>query len=201
MKLQSRRVAVCAFLAVTLTAMTVQAVRASQFNNRRPARPEVTLPGGPVRDVILRSCTACHGIDEYAYYAMDRGAWADLIERMKVTPSGVVKGAVISDEDKETLLDWLVTEFGPDSTPFPREYVPRELTESDYLSDSEAETLLAAACESCHTLDRVDEARGNEEQWRATLVDMMGRGAPLVFDDLEPLVEWLSRTRGTNPTN
>lgn len=172
-----------------------------QFRNGRSARPEVHLPDGPVRQVILRSCTACHGIDEYGYYAMDRESWDALIERMKTAKSGVVEGAVISDEDKEILLDWLVAEFGPGSTPFPREYVPRELSEADYLSDDQAETLLASACESCHTLDRVDETRAAEEQWRSILIAMTGRGAPLATSDIEPLVEWLSRTRGTNPTN
>lgn len=167
----------------------------------RPARPQVDLPDGPVRQVILRSCTACHGIDEYGYYAMDRTAWNDLIERMKTAKSGIVEGAVIGDEDQKILLDWLVTEFGPDSTPFPREYVPRELSEADYLSDDQAEALLAGACESCHTLERVDETRADEEQWRATLIAMIGRGAPLPTSDIEPLVEWLGRTRGTNPTN
>jgi hypothetical protein len=167
----------------------------------RPARPDVDLPDGPVRQVILRSCTACHGIDEYGYYAMDRSAWNDLIERMKTAKSGIVEGAVIPEEDKEILLDWLVAEFGPDSTPFPREYVPRELSEADYLSDNQAETLLAGACESCHTLERVDDTRADEEQWRATLIAMIGRGAPLPTSDIEPLVEWLGRTRGTNPTN
>jgi cytochrome c553 len=174
----------------------------AQFEaNRRPERPEVTLPDGPVRQIILSSCTACHGIDEYGYYAMDRDAWADLIERMKTTRSGVVEGAVISNEDEEILLDWLVSEFGPDTTPFPREYVPRQLSEADYLSDDQAEAVLAGACESCHTLERVDDARHDEEEWRSSLIAMIGRGAPLPTSDIEPLVEWLTRVRGANPTN
>ena len=176
-------------------APTVQA----QFNNARPARPNVTLPEGPVRSVILKSCTACHGIDEYGYYAMDRESWAGLVDRMKVTPSGTVKGAVISDADREILLDWLVAEFGPESTPFPREYVPRGLSEDDYLSDGEAESHLEANCVDCHTLERVDAVRLGDEQWRARLLTEIGRGSTLLLEDVEPLVEWLARTRGINP--
>jgi cytochrome c553 len=188
-------------IAGLVLATALVAVPAMAQRGGRPARPEVDLPDGPVRQVILRSCTACHGIDEYGFYAMDRDAWNDLIDRMKTARSGVVEGAVISDEDKEILLGWLVGEFGPDRTPFPREYVPRDLSEADYLSDDQAEALLASACESCHTLERVDQTRANEEQWRATLIAMIGRGAPLATSDIEPLVEWLGRTRGTNPTN
>jgi hypothetical protein len=187
---------------IWLVLVAMSTVPASaQVNNRRASRPEVNLPGGPVRNVILRSCTECHGIDDYAYNAMDRAGWQALIERMKTIRSGLVEGTVISDQDRETLLDWLVTEFGPDSTPFPREYRPRELTEADLLSDDEATAILAQKCESCHSLERVDETRGNAVQWRATLVSMMGRGAGIVIDEVEPLVEWLVRTRGTNPTN
>src|SRR5439155_24452122 len=79
---------------------------------RRPNRPVVDLPRGPVRPIILRSCTACHGIDDNAFHAMDRAGWQALIETMKE------KGAVISAEDRSILLDWLVAKFGPDSKPF-----------------------------------------------------------------------------------
>ena len=118
--------------------------------------------------------------------------------------AGIVEAVevpVIADADKAILLDWLVEQFGPESTPFPREYVPRVLTEADYLIDEGAEAILAGTCEACHSLDRVQEARANEEQWRALVLAMIGRGAALPLSDVEPLVEWLARTRGTNPAN
>lgn len=164
--------------------------------NRRPPRPEVTLPEGPVRQIILKSCTACHGIDEYGYYAMERESWRALIERMKKTPSGVVSGAVISDEDTELLLDWLVAEFGPDATPFKREYVVREITETERLSDAEAMSRLNEACRSCHSpLDPVLAAELDEEAWRETLTSKIATGVPLLIDEVDPLIHWLSRTR------
>jgi len=200
MKLQFRQAVLC--LAVLMVIGTAVVPAAAQFTaNTRPARPDVTLPTGPARDVILRSCTACHGIDEYGYYALDHAGWDEIIERMKTTSSGVVQGAMIADADKAILLDWLVKQFGPESTPFPREYVPRILTEADFLVDDGAEAILAGTCEACHSLDRVQEARANEEQWRSLLLAMIGRGAALPLSDVDPLVEWLARTRGTNPTN
>src|SRR5215813_12300689 len=41
----------------------------------RPTRPQVVPPQGPVRQVIFKSCTSCHGIDDYAYNALDRAGW------------------------------------------------------------------------------------------------------------------------------
>ena len=45
----------------------------------RMTRPKVERPDGPVWGVIRKHCTACHGIDDYAYYAHDRAAWQKLI--------------------------------------------------------------------------------------------------------------------------
>jgi cytochrome c5 len=166
--------------------------------DRRPARPRVTLPDGPVRQVIRDSCTACHGIDEYGYYAMGRDDWEALIERMQRTPSGVVPGAVISDSNKALLLDWLVAGFGPDAEPFPREYVVREITDATRLDDAEATARLDAACGACHSplapvLGTALDAAG----WRNTLSGKIATGTPLLIDEVDPLVDWLTRTPTT----
>jgi hypothetical protein len=162
--------------------------------SRRPPRPQVTLPEGPVRQIILRSCSACHGIDEYGYYAMTRQSWRDLIERMKVTPSGLVPGAEISDQDTEILLDWLVENFGPDATPFRRQYVVREVTDENRLSDEEAMAQLEAACGGCHSpLVPTLAADLDEDGWRETLTGKIATGTRLLVDEVDPLVEWLTR--------
>src|SRR5882672_1930725 len=98
--------------AAFIVAVLVMPVAAQ--NRRAQSRPVVDLPRGPVRQVILNNCTACHGIDDYAYFAMDRAGWQKLVESMKQ------KGATISDDDRSVLLDWLSTRFGPDTKPFPR---------------------------------------------------------------------------------
>jgi len=188
-------------IALVLTGGIAAPAAAQLFNNGRPERPRVTLPAGPARSIILSSCTACHGIDEYGYYAMDRNGWLALIERMKTTPSGIVEGAVISDADREILLEWLVTEFGPDATPFPRAYLPRQLTEADFLSDAEADARLSESCSACHTVDRVHASRMDESQWRRRITDEIGRGARLLIDDADPLIEWLARTQGATASN
>ena len=99
-------------VAVIMLAVLVMPVAAQ--NRRAQGRPVVDLPRGPVRQVILDSCTACHGIDDYAYFAMDRAGWQKMIDSMKT------KGANISDDNQTILLDWLSTKFGPDTKPFPR---------------------------------------------------------------------------------
>jgi len=184
--------ALLAAAAMACTALALPA-EAQLRANRRPPRPTVTLPNGPARQVILRSCSQCHGIDEYGYYAMDRARWAAVIERMKTAKSGVVAGAVITDADREILLDWLVAEFGPDSTPMPREYVVRELEPFERLAAADAAAALEAACADCHDLDRVESADLDTIGWRERLTKEVGRGAALLIEDVEPLVQWLAR--------
>jgi mono/diheme cytochrome c family protein len=157
----------------------------------RAARPKVQRPDGPVWDVIRKNCTECHGIDDYAFYALDKAAWQKLIAE-KHNGAGVS----LSDADRNLLTDWLVTKFGPDSKPFPRSYIPPEI--KTFFSDPEANRLMNRACTKCHGIDRVQGARKAEEGWRVTLVDMRERGAQLSDEELERLVEWLTRVWGTN---
>jgi cytochrome c553 len=158
----------------------------------KPTRPQVEAPKGPVRQVIFKNCTACHGIDDYAYNALDKVGWLTLLETkhrdLKVT---------ISDRDRDVLLDWLVARFGPSSKPFPRAYIPPQIT--TFFSDEEAQTLVRSACTSCHGVDRVNEARYSPDRWRVVALDMRQRGAKVTDEDLERLVEWLGRVKGTNP--
>jgi cytochrome c5 len=183
---------------VAVTAATLLWPAFAQFSaNRRPPRPNVTLPDGPVRKIVLDSCSACHGIDEYGYYAMSRDAWHALIERMKTARSGLVDGAVISDANREILLDWLVANFGPEATPFEREYVVREVTDETRLTDAKAAALLDRACKSCHS--PIEPALGaalDAAGWRSTLTGKIARGAPLLIDEVDPLVDWLLKRHG-----
>ena len=175
----------------TATMLLLLAAPALPQIGGRAARPKVQRPDGPVWDVIRKNCIGCHGIDDFAFYAQDRPAWQQLIAQKHKSGE-----ADLSDADRGLLLDWLVSKFGPDTKPFPRTYVPHEIT--TFFSDPEAIRLLNRACTKCHGLEQVQTARKAEEAWRVTLVDMRERGARISDQELEQLVEWLTRVWGTN---
>ena len=179
-----------AALALAAALLAGAAAPAAAQGNRRAARPEVRLPGGPVRQVILRSCTTCHGIDDYAYNALDRDGWRRLVGDMQE------RGAVVSDHDLTVLLDWLVAEFGPDSTPFPREFVVVPVDDDVFADADLARSYLTATCTICHSLDRIETARFDESRWRATVTDMRAKGAPVADENVDALIGYLARTRG-----
>jgi len=181
------------WFAATILAIVATTPVAAQFGNK-PTRPQVKPPDGAVRKVIFKNCTSCHGIDDYAYNALDRTAWNALLEARHTNLQ-----AIIPDADRAVLLDWLAVRFGPSTKAFPRTYVPPEIT--TYLSDAEGEALVTRACTRCHGADRVNQARNSADAWRVLIVDMRERGAQIADEDLEKLVEWLGRTKGTNANN
>jgi hypothetical protein len=157
----------------------------------RATRPKIERPDGAVWNVIRENCTNCHGIDDYAFYALDRAGWSKLVaDKHK---AGDTK---LSAADSELLFNWLGQRFGPETKPFPRTYIPPEIT--TFFSDPEAIRLMNRACTTCHGMERVQGARKPAEAWRVTLVDMRERGAKLNDEELERLVEWLDRVWGTN---
>ena len=163
--------------------------------NRGAARPKVERPDGPVWQVIRKNCTQCHGIDDYAFYNLDKSGWQSLIETKHKSP--LAEGTpVLADQDRNVLLDWLVSKFGPASKPFPRTYVPPEITE--FFSDPEATLVMNRSCVSCHSLERITNSRHSADEWRVIAVQMKTRGANITDEDLERLVEWLARVKGTN---
>lgn len=160
----------------------------------RATRPQVVPPQGDARKVIFKYCTNCHGIDDYAYNALDRAGWDS-----HLTAKHRGLDVPLPAESRAVLLDWLAMRFGPGTKPFPRTYVAREVT--TFFTDAEGEALVKRACTSCHGVDRVNNARNAPDRWRVITVDMRERGAKLEDDELERLVEWLGRVKGTNDSD
>jgi hypothetical protein len=173
-------------LAAGMTGFTLPAVAQSA------ARPQVKLPEGPVRSVLLKNCVSCHGIDDYAFHAMDRKGWQELINTLHKEQRGVV----LSRRDERILLNYLEDSFGTESVPFPRNYVASEITE--FFDNPQARIFLEGTCTECHEL-RVFDYRKDVPGWRALVLDMRERGASITDLEIEKLVEWLGRVRGTNP--
>lgn len=165
---------------------------ASAQIRRPPTWPDIALPDGPVRNVILDNCTMCHGIDDYAFYALDRAGWDNLID----TKHQGEFATGISAGDRAVLLDYLAANFGSESIPFPRDYVPPEIDE--FFTNADARIFMEVRCIACHSLDPIFSTRHNEEGWRVTLVSERERGAQLNDEELEKLTEWLARARGVN---
>lgn len=160
---------------------------------RSATRPQVVLPDGALRNIILKNCVSCHGIDDYAFHALTRERWSDMLDEMHTD----LEMTRLARRDRNMLLDYLAENFGEDSSPFPREYIAPEI--DTFYDDDLGRLALDDTCTECHALDRVYETRGTIERWRVLLLEMRGRGAYIEeAEDLERLAEWLSRVQSAN---
>ena len=68
----------------------------------------VELPAGPNRDFVVRVCGACHDLDMVnAAAGLNREGWNGAVEEM------VSYGLKVSPQEREMLLDYLVSALGP----------------------------------------------------------------------------------------
>jgi hypothetical protein len=73
-----------------------------------PSAPGKALPPGPMQAKIKATCTQCHNTSRITEQHMTRQQWSDELEKME----GL--GAVIADTDRNTFLNYLTRNFGPE---------------------------------------------------------------------------------------
>lgn len=56
--------------------------------------------------------------------------------------------------------------------------------------------LVVSQCGTCHDLGGVVRMRKSRADWEAVILDMVGRGAALVVDDVDPMVAYLADAFG-----
>jgi competence ComEA-like helix-hairpin-helix protein len=69
---------------------------------------DIVLPAGKAKTLIENTCTECHGLDQVVSSPMSSGAWRSTVKSM------VKKGATLSPEEIDTVVDYLSVYFAPD---------------------------------------------------------------------------------------
>lgn len=62
--------------------------------------------------------------------------------------------------------------------------------------DAPLQTMLESTCTACHTIDRINNKKGDKDAWTTTVTRMVGKGARLSDQDSPRLIDFLVRTRG-----
>jgi cytochrome c5 len=70
--------------------------------------------------------------------------------------------------------------------------VPTEEQEEAAPAALEGKTLLEERCASCHDLGRVERAKKTEEEWKATVERMVGKGAKLSQEEQGLVIQYLA---------
>ena len=97
------------------------------YKDEKPEGYEKVYPPGPGREIAERTCIVCHGVSFLPTKVLDREGWSSAIDRMTKEPAfsalGLAEGPSMFDpqrlagKDRDILLDYLVKNFGPESTP------------------------------------------------------------------------------------
>ena len=70
-------------------------------------RGQSSLPEGKGKDVVERACTVCHGTSNFTGSRLSKSDWEYVVNDM------VDRGALITDAEKEIIIEYLVEHFGP----------------------------------------------------------------------------------------
>jgi hypothetical protein len=58
----------------------------------------------------------------------------------------------------------------------------------------DGQALAQKACTACHTFDRIQNARKTNAEWTSTVQRMVGKGAQLIPDEQQAVIDYLSKT-------
>jgi hypothetical protein len=70
------------------------------------------LPRGPMHDKAMTACTECHEARIIVQQRLSKAAWAKEVDKM------VKWGAVVDSADREALIDYWSSNFGPGQPPY-----------------------------------------------------------------------------------
>jgi Quinohemoprotein amine dehydrogenase A, alpha subunit, haem binding len=69
------------------------------------------LPDGDGKDLVLKVCTVCHEATRIASKKRTKEEWNETVDKM------AARGAKASDEEFETIVNYLAKYLGPDQPP------------------------------------------------------------------------------------
>ena len=99
-----------------LVAVTISllGLGATSFDARLPAFAArlAALPEGPGREIAARACLTCHSSDILRQQRLTEAQWGASVKKMTGW------GAEVSEEEKDVLVQYLSSHFGPENDRF-----------------------------------------------------------------------------------
>ncbi len=117
------------------------------------------LPDGEGKQTVIRMCTKCHGPAVFRKVKMGRLAWEDEVAAM------VERGAVGTEEEIKTVVDYMAKNFGRDSkaNAAPKE---KEKINVNKATARQLETSLELSAKDAAAIVQFREKNGDFQQWQ-----------------------------------
>jgi mono/diheme cytochrome c family protein len=128
---------------------------------------------------FLAACGSCHSVD-----LVQTSHFETLQEYEAIVNRMVNMGATVSPQEMSAIVDYIFKTYGKK----PQAPAP---------SEDRGKTVFNVACGSCHVTGVMDGRKdADKETYRAIVNSMIGYGAGVAPDQIDPLVEYLFRTYG-----
>jgi mono/diheme cytochrome c family protein len=103
-----------AALGAAVALLTLAAVSPFSAQAQKPSGASVTadLPAGAMQAKATTACLECHEARIILQQRLSKAAWTREVDKM------VKWGAVVDPSDREALIDYLSTNFSPDTPPY-----------------------------------------------------------------------------------
>jgi cytochrome c5 len=148
--------------------------------NTRAARQD--LPEGKGAELARDKCLNCHEADLIVSQRLSRQGWTREVEKM------IRWGAVVSDADKEVLIDYFAAHFKP-----------RSAASAPAAGDDQGKKIFEEKCLLCHEADLTEQQRLSRQGWTREVEKMIRWGAGVSDAEKEPLVDYLFGNFGPRP--
>ncbi len=150
------------------------------------AQTAPSLPPGEGRDVVASVCTGCHTLNTIVQIRDGATGWRQFVNYM------IMKGAQVSQHDSDTIVQYLTTNFGPNSPPAVG--APPPVVAS--LPSGPGKDLVESRCVTCHDLTRIVASRRSRPDWDGIVANMVNRGATAAPDERQTIVSYLATQFG-----
>jgi competence protein ComEA len=142
--------------------------------------PAQNLPDGPGKDVFMKVCSACHGLDLATDQKKTKEAWKETVDKM------VGYGAEATKEQLDAIVNYLATNFGAPSD------APKAELDAKTMPDGPGKNLILRECTTCHAPDHFVKYRHTSEEWQAIVIRMGQRVKSATKEELDLVQRYLA---------
>ena len=140
------------------------------------------LPQGDGRDLAATACSQCHSLNVLMAGRDGPVGWKNHVYNM------VLRGAQLTPREADTVIQYLVTNFGPGA--------PAATTVA--LPSGPGKELVETRCAVCHTLERVTVAKRQKGDWDHIVSNMYERWGVSAPDEAQTIAAYLAAQFGRN---
>jgi len=135
------------------------------------------LPAGAGRDLVAVVCSQCHSLAPLTAVRDGPAGWKRHVYNM------VLRGAQLTPPEAETVIQYLVTHFGPGQ--------PLAAAKPITLPGGAGKELVETRCAVCHDLERVTIVRRQQRDWETIVGNMYERWGMSAPDEVRTITSYL----------